>query len=298
LLSLFLAEDNFKMVFHVLNIGIFLFNLLIILVDIFSSRISFYNKLLCFSLVLPVLLVGIPLARLLFKWIQRWYYFLVRPLPYYLSSEFEKWQVFQLGPSVLALVAAGIFSLLVSFRICNYFIPIEKHNTESIPASNATKKLFSNNRPAVIPSGYQLGVVNSPYSEVTVRREPWDLATSPGKILKNSYLFVQDFGGPWIRIKDPYSDVEGFLPREQLTIFNNKEFPKLIEGDYQKSIIAHPYQSLRVMDRPAAQSSLVCEVRLDEVIYVKNAETDWLHVKRPRTGQEGFAEKKLILFLK
>lgn len=298
MLSLFPSEDNFEMSFHVFNIGIFLFNLLEVSFHIFSSSIPFYKKILCFALVLPVVLIGFPLARFLFKWIQRWYYFIVRPLPYFLSSEFEKWQAFQMGPGLLALVGTCIFSLGVSFKISSCFIPNEKHNKESKTTSSVPKNIISHSQPATIPSGYQLGVVNSLYSHVTVRREPWSMAASPGKIPSNAYLFVQDFGGPWIKIKEPDSEVEGFLQRGQLAISNNKEFPEFIEGDYQKSIILPPFDSIRIMDRPSAESSLVCEVRLDEVLYVKNSEAEWLHAKRPRTGQEGFVEKKFILFSK
>lgn len=285
------------MVFHSLNILIFLFNIFFIVSCILESDVSFFKKLFVLTIVSPIVVISLPGARFLFKWIQKWYYFIAKPLPYILSSEFQKWMAYQLGPAVLALLGSGIFSLLLSFKVIGYFIPIKgKDKFHAAPSSKVI--LTSTQTPPQIPAGYQLARVKSDYMQVTIRSEPWDLASSPGNIPENSYLFIQDFGGPWIKVKDPYSNLEGFLARQQLSITNCKVFPENINGNYKKSILSHSSQSLRIMESPSAKSSSVCEVRADEVIYVQDAETDWLHAKRPRTGEDGFVEKSLIRFVK
>ena len=256
-----------------------------------GSESPLFKRVLCSFIIIPFLAAGLPFSRFLQKWIQKWYYFIVRPLPYILSSQFEKWFVFQLGPSVLAIIASGVIFLLLGFKITGLIVVLKEGEKFANIPRNLSKPPTVAIPPSIAPVGFQSAKIQGPYSQVSIRREPWDLSTVQGTINKEQYVYIQDFGGPWIKMQTINNEIEGYLSRKQLLIQSPKNFPDEMENGFKKAFANLNDQFVEIKESPLDRSRSICQFRKDEAVYVRDFDDQWYKCFRPKDGQTGYVKK-------
>lgn len=262
------------------------------------------KKIVIIFVLFPSIFIYIFLSNFLYLWSRRAYFFFAKPLPVFLNSQAKNWAQFILWPFILSAVLSSVFCLVINVWIVDWIIPpsvkavaqIQSTPQQSLAQASPNWQPSSLIATQAPPAGMQNGLVRGVYAEERIYNVPWALGSVAGSLPRNESIFVEDYGGLWLKVVSPRTGLNGYIARNKVSIQSPKIFPPFLSSGekkaYPDSKISDGY--IEIKQSPEESSRSLESFRQDEVVYVSEENDKWYRCLRIKTGKNGYVRKDLL----